>query len=213
MDFREKKDCIFIVADTNIREAVYGFLSREQVHTTIGCRPFTISRNDIIVATGLNDPGIYDRGGDLLTPFRDQYRHAVFIMDAEWEGAPPPEDILARLNAHLTQNGWAPPEGCAIVAVPEIDNWLWTTSPHTATALGWPDMPTLKEALRDQGFWLDNHPKPHRPKEAAEWATRKARKARSSALYAQVTSKVSARRCTDPAAQTLLRALANWFPA
>lgn len=209
------RDLLFRPADSNMAEAIRGLLEREQVHQVIGCRPFDFdARRDIRVATGANDPGLFTRAADLLRPFRGEYRHVVVIVDEEWQGSPGAAAIHQRLEAHLTDAGWPPPDGLALVVRPEVDVWLWSDSPHSANALGWPSWNELRPALEGQGWMGEDDVKPSRPKEAAEWALRHGagNVKRSSALYRKVAGKVSVRRCEDSALDTLLDALRRWFP-
>ena len=208
-------DLLFMVADTNMREAVGGLLERQAAHKVIGCHPFDFdARRDIKVAKGQNDPGLFVRGNELLRPFAGEYRHAVLIVDEEWDSSPGAAAIHHQLETHLADAGWPPPEGLALVVRPEADVWLWSDSPHSATALGWPSWTELRPALESQGWMEAGDVKPNRPKEAAEWALRHGtgKVKRSSALYRKVAGKVSVRRCQDSALDTLLGALQRWFP-
>jgi hypothetical protein len=208
-------DLLFMVADTNMREAVRGLLERQAAHEVIGCRPFDFdARRDIKVAKGQNDPGLFVRANELLRPFAGEYRHAVLIVDEEWDGSPGATAIDRKLVEHLTSAGWPPPDGLALVVRPEADVWLWSDSPHSAAALGWPSWTELRPALEGQGWMNVGHVKPSCPKEAAEWALRHGagNVKRSSALYRKVAGKVSVHRCQDSALDTLLSALRQWFP-
>jgi len=208
-------DLLFMVADTCMREAIGGLLERQAAHQIIGCRPFDFdARRDIKVAKGQNDPGLYVRGNELLRPFSGTYHHAVMVVDEEWDGSPGAGAIQQRLEEHLRDAGWPPPDGLALVPCPEADVWLWSDSPHSATALGWRSWDDLRPALQGQGWMEEGDIKPSRPKEAAEWAVRHGarRVKRSSTIYRKVASAVSVRRCQDPALETLLEALRRWFP-
>ena len=209
-------DILFLVADKNMREAVAGLLDRDQVHRILGCRPFAFdSRRDIKVAAADNDPGLYVRANKLLQTFAAEYRHAVVIVDEEWDGSPGADAIEAQLWAHLADAGWSADAALALVVCPEADVWLWSDSPHSARVLGWPSWSELRPALEEQGWLFPGQAKPKRPKEAAEWALKNAkRKApRSADLYRQVASNASVRRCEDAALERLLNAIRTWFPA
>ena len=209
-------DLLFMVADTNMREALGGFLERQAVHRIIGCRAIDFdARRDIKVAKGQNDPGLFTRANELLRPFSGTYRHAVVVVDEEWDGSPGAAAIESHLNEHLTDVGWGPPDGLSLVVKPEVDNWLWSDSPHSATALGWPSWEELRPALQSNGWLEGEASKPARPKEAAEWALRHGagNAKRSASLYRKVAASVSVRRCVDPALDVLLKALRHWFPA
>jgi hypothetical protein len=208
-------DLLFLVADRNMAEAVAGLLDRDQVHRVIGCEPFDFdSRRDIKVAAGQHDPGLYVRANELLRPLAEDYRHAVVIVDEEWEGSPGAQAIEQRLWEHLEDAGWARDRGLALVVCPEADVWLWSDSPHSATALGWPSWTALRPALEREGWLSADQRKPSRPKEAAEWALKHCghKAPRSAALYRQVASSVSVSRCEDAALERLLEGIRVWFP-
>lgn len=209
-------DLLFFVADKNMAEAVGGLLERDQIHRIVGCSPFTFdARRDIKVAAGQNDPGLYVRANELLRPLAADYAHAVVIVDEEWEGSPGAEEIERALRRHLDDAGWSEPNSLGLVVRPEADVWLWSDSPHSATALGWTSWEVLRPRLEHEGFLAAGRMKPERPKEAAEWALRNCghKAPRSAALYRQVSSQVSIQRCEDNALARLLNGLRAWFPA
>jgi hypothetical protein len=208
-------DLLFYVADTNMAEAVGGLLGRDEIHRIVGCAPFGFDgRRDITVAAGQNDPGIFVRGNELLRPFASDYAHAVVIVDEEWDGSPGAEEIEKAVRIHLTDAGWSEENSLALVVRPEADVWLWSDSPHSATALGWSSWEVLRPRLQREGLLVAGKAKPERPKEAADWALRNCgRKAtRSAALYRRVSSQVSIHRCEDDALARLLKTLRAWFP-
>lgn len=208
-------DLLFLVADKNMAQAVTGLLEREQAHRVIGCGPFGFdSRRDIKVAVGQNDPGLYTRANELLRPLVPEYRHAVVIVDEEWDGSPQAEAIERQIRKHLEDAGWAPDETLALVVQPEADVWLWSDSPHSAHALGWSSWEELRPALEREGWLRAGRRKPERPKEAAEWALRHCgrKRPRSAAIYREVAANVSLKRCEDRALERLLATLRVWFP-
>lgn len=209
-------DLLFFVADKNMREAVGGLLERDKIHHIIGCRALAFdARRDIKVAEGQNDPGLFVRANELLRPLAAEYAHAVVILDEEWDGSPGAEDIEERLRAHLDDAGWTSENSLGLCVRPESDVWLWSESPHSANALGWTSWDVLRLRLEQEGLLVAGQAKPERPKEAAEWALRNSpgkKVPRSSALYRQVSSKVSIQRCEDDALARLLKALRAWFP-
>jgi len=208
------RDCLFLVADKNMEGMLKGFFSRDAFHRAMGCGHFAFdSRQDLLVAHGQNDPGLYTRANEFLQPYANTHRHAVVIVDAEWSGSPGKDGILKRLNQHLLSAGWLADNGCAVVIDPELENWVWQDSPHVCSALG-SDMSfaALRAGLEAKGFWQPNEAKPDRPKEAVEWALRQSRKGRSSAIYQQLATWVTAKGCTDQAFHALRNALLRWFP-
>ncbi|MDE1953328.1 MAG: hypothetical protein KGL51_01480 [Betaproteobacteria bacterium] len=191
-----------------------GFFSRNAFHRAVGCGHFDFDlRRDLLVAHGQNDPGLYTRANEFLQPYVSTHRHAVVIVDAEWDGSPGEHAIAQRLNEHLVKAGWLENNGCAVVITPELENWVWQDSPHVCSALGYESaFSALRTELEIKGFWKPNEPKPDRPKEAVEWMLRRSRKAKSSAIYQQLATQVTARGCTDQAFHTLRNALHRWFP-
>ncbi len=208
------RDCLFLVADKNMEGMLKGFFSREGFHRALGCGRFDFNpREDLKVAHGQSDPGLYTKANEFLQPYASSHRHAVVVVDAEWGGSPGEDTISQRLNEHLVNAGWLDDSGCAVVIAPELENWVWQDSPHVCSALGFENtFAALRADLETKGFWQPNEAKPVRPKEAVEWVLRQSRKGRSSAIYQQLAMRVTARGCTDPAFLTLKDALLRWFP-
>ncbi len=208
------RDCLFLVADKNMEGMLKGFFSREGFHRALGCGRFDFNpREDLKVAHGQNDPGLYTKANEFLQPYASSHRHAVVVVDAEWSGSPGEDAISQRLNEHLANAGWSDDNGCAVVIAPELENWVWQDSPHVCSALGSDKaFAALRAELQVKGFWQPNEVKPDRPKEAVEWVLRQSKKGRSSAIYQQLATRVTARGCTDHAFHTLRDALLRWFP-
>jgi len=208
-------ELLVLVADKYMAEAVGGLMDRDLVYRIIACRPFDVdSRRDIRVAAGQNDPGLFVRANELLRPYAGDYRHVVVIVDEAWEGSPGAQQIETALAGHLADAGWGEDAGLGLVVCPEADVWLWSDSPHTATALGWGSWEALRPALEERGWLTAGAMKPEHPKEAAQWALEHCgrRMPRSSTLYRAVSSRASLKRCRDGALARLLNALRVWFP-
>ena len=204
---------LFVVADKNMEYVLRGFFERNGWDRAVPCEPFEFdAARDILVAVGQNDPGLYKRANDLLRPFHGKYERVVVMIDAEWNGSPGAEEIRAEIEAHIVSAGWAAKDGLALVLEPEIDVWLWSNSPHVATAMGWKNWDELRSSLKNNGWLMEAGIKPERPKEAAEWALRQRQKPRSSTLYWKIANVVSVSRCKDPTLNALLNALRRWFP-
>ena len=159
------RDCLFLVADKNMEGMLKGFFSRDAFHHAMGCRHFSFDyRQDLVVAHGQNDPGMYTRANEFLQPYASSHRHAVVIVDAEWDGSPGEEVISQRLSEHLIHAGWTNDRGCAVVIAPELENWVWQDSPHVCSALSFEgQFSELRAKLEKQGFWRQNSEKPDRP--------------------------------------------------
>lgn len=208
------RDCLFLVADKNMEGVLKGFFSREHFHFALGCAPFEFDqKQDLIVAHGLNDPGLYTRANALLQPFARSHKHVVVIVDEAWVGSPGYENIYQKIREHIINAGWPDDAGCAVVIAPELENWVWQDSPHVCSHLGFPgSFQQLRTELEAKQLWKSADPKPYQPKEAVEWALRRAKKPRSSAIYEQLATQISAKYCIDPAFNTLLAAIRRWFP-
>jgi hypothetical protein len=202
----------FLVADKNMQACLLGLFSRTQWHRSMGCAPVDVLPDDVHVAAGQSDPGLYTRGNELLRPYAGRYSHMVLMVDAEWEGSPGAAAIAARAHSHLQSAGWTADNGLALILTPEVDVWLWTKTDHTAHALGWDGWKSLDAALATEGLWPQAMAKPPRPKEAAEWALRQRRVPRSSRVYQRVAQAVGIRQCSDPAFGALRTSLQRWFP-
>jgi hypothetical protein len=101
-----------------------------------------------------------------------------------------------------------------IVLRPELENWVWSNSPHVEEVLGWSGhAPDLREWLRNQHLWPIELMKPGRPKEAMEAALREVGLPRSSALFRRLAEEVSLNGCSDPAFLEFRAVMQRWFPA
>lgn len=200
-------DLIALVADKNTEYALKGLLARPE---RVGIRPITAN----VFAHPERDPGCLLRAPDFLRPLRDQYAHALVMLDREGSGRDHKTrlELEADLETRL-RTDWKT-RAAAVVLDPELENWVWSDSPHVAAILGWQSRePDLRTWLAREGLWHHDVLKPPRPKEAVERALRAALKPRSSALYRQLAEKVSLNRCSDPAFAKLGMTLREWFPA
>lgn len=210
---RSKRDCLFYVADKNMEAMLAGFLGRPLAHLSIGCGVFQFdAAQDLRVANGLNDSGIYKAANELLQPYMNSHERVVVILDAAWSGAPTSTEIKQRVEEHCAQAGWAPQNCRAIVIDPELENWVWQDNIHVTNALSASlSYDDLKRQLVAKQLWRTGEPKPHQPKEALEYLLRQNRVPRSSALYKKLAAKVSIQNCSDKAFLDLKLALRDWF--
>lgn len=207
------RDCIFLVADKNMQAAFEGFLTRQAFHLSLGCGTFDFDpRQDLRVAAGDNDPGLYTRGHELLRPFQATHRRAVVVLDAEWDGSPGADEITEHLSGQIAATGWEPDLFAVIVIDPELENWIWQQNDHVAKGLGFSDRQALMADPDLQQAWPAEQAKPASPKETLETLLRKRRIPRSSAIYRRITSQTSIKHCQDAAFQALVEVLQRWFP-
>ncbi len=199
-------DLVCLVADKNMQAAIEGILRR---YESLAIREITF---EIIVHPG-RDSGCFHHASELLLNDRRRASHALVILDRAWEGAPAEVGIELenRLESLLQQGGledWAR----AVVIDPELEVWVFSDSPHVASALGWKgDASGLRNALAELHLWNENQVKPHDPKAAVHWVLRQARKPRSSSIYRELASRVSLQRCQDRSFLRLRELLVGWF--
>lgn len=157
------------------------------------------------------DPGVYREAHKYLRLFQGQASNALVVFDRDGCGSPQNRDQLeADVEARLSQNGW-PGRSAAIAIDPELENWVWSDSPHVAHALGWEDI-ALRIWLGESGRQPEGATKPLNPKETVEQALRQKNIPRSSAVYREIAERVSFERCEDLAFLKLRTVLRRWFP-
>jgi hypothetical protein len=204
------RDCVFLVADSQIQAMLRGFLGRDSFHLSLGCGAFDVDPTVDIVVDPNRDPGVYSRGFQMLASFTTTHRRAVVILDAEWEGSPGAGPIRDKIGREL-EASWG--EYIVIVLEPEIEAWLWQDNQHVVGALGAGNYAALRAELEARNLWRAGELKPFRPKEAVEFVLKRARIPRSAALYGQIAGRVSVKACVDPAFLSLRETLEAWFGA
>ncbi len=200
------KDLIALVADTNMRFALKGILSRPK---SLRIRPLSYDiPNDYLN----NDPGLLNEGYKFLRLKQNLYHHALLIFDREGCGKETLSRIeLERIAEEQIQNtGWED-RAAAIVIDPELENWVWSDSPHVGIALGWNKTTPIQDWLSSRGFTFTKERMPNNPKEAVQAVLLETHKHRSSNIYQQIASTASLDRCSDPAFLKLKSTLQSWF--
>lgn len=199
------KDLVILVADKNMQYALRGALARPEA---LGIRAINF---DFRTHMG-RDGGARTTGAEMLALERRRFAHALLMFDLEGCGADPgqtAEDLESSLDEQLGVTWGA--HAKSIVIDPELDIWLWGADSTLRDLLQWPLDGGIRAWLQAQGFAFDTRGKPKRAKEALEALVRIHRLPRSSALYEKITSRISLRRCSDPAFVRLRTALKAWF--
>jgi hypothetical protein len=198
------KDLFILVADKNAEFALKGGLVR---HEALGIRPIQFE----IRSHAGRDGGARTTGPKLLALQRRQFRHGLLLFDFEGCGTDQHNAISVEneLDARLRHH-WSD-AAKAIVIEPELDAWVWGSDNAMGELIGWKTGKRIREWLLDQGFALDANGKPLRPKEAFEAVLRQARQQRSSAIYKEITSRISMSSCKDSAFIRLRIQLQTWF--
>lgn len=204
----------FILADKNIEFTFRGFLERDAFHQSLKCSAFEFrSDQDLLVAVGKNDPGLYAQAGQYARGARVTHEHLVVALDADWHGSPGPVAIRSGIEAACERETWPLADVCVVVLDPEIEEWIWQDNPNVEKAVGHRGPENLRAKLAASDHWPTTSPKPPRPKEVLELVTRQNREPRSSALYRKIAATVSVTKCVSPSFHHLLEALRRWYPA
>ena len=205
-----RKDLVVLVADNQQRYTVATLLmDRSQ---SLGIRQVPIDINSDILSHPEHDPGVFKKAGRFLSVFSQQYQHALVLVDAEGTGSlASAEKIEEKIQNDLNRNGWKG-RSAVIVIDPELEIWVWSTSPHVPRLFG-TDWETIRDLGRQKNYWQAGEIKPSRPKDLLEEVLHRTRKRRSAALYQQLARKVGLKRCQDDSFRRFREILRQWFPA
>lgn len=201
------KDLIILAADKDLEFTLKGLFRRPQA---MGIRDISVQ----IFIEPEHDPACALRGVQFLTSFVGQYEHALLIFDHEGSGKEDlsKEKLQVDLNQQFSRTKWGD-MARALVISPELEAWVWSSSPHVDGVIGWQNRePKLRPWLLEEGWLQQDNEKPERPKEAFEAALHATRMPRSASLYLQMAEKVSFRRCVDTSFNELCTLLKQWFP-
>ena len=197
------KDLVVVVPDNNMEAAVQGLLGRRE---SLGIRRVS---SDVFVHVH-RDPGVLRTSHELLRPLAAHYDRALVMFDREGCGREEPPELLAeQVQGNLDRSGWAG-RSQVIVLDPELEVWVWSDSPHVASALGMSNRDL--ERLIEECFGSREEVKTTCPKEAMEQVLRSSCKPRSSSIYRELADRVSVQRCSDGAFLRLKACLREWFP-
>jgi hypothetical protein len=203
------RDLIVLAADKNTAQSVEGLLGRTH---SLQIRAVTFE----VIVHPQHDPGCFGQSRGVLAVYQKTHAYALVVFDREGCGREQltREQLEAHVEEELSATGWRN-RSAAIVIDPELERWVWSHSPHVATALGWIGRPIdLRRWLVDQGFLAEaTQAKPSRPKEAMEAVLRHVRKPRSSAIYRTIATTVSLAGCDDPSFVKFRQTLQSWFSA
>ena len=199
-------DLVCLVADSNMEATITQLFQRTE---SLGTRVFEYE----VVSHPDSDPGCFKNGEEILNVYCSTTEHALVILDYEWGGVPASsgselEDQLEQSLNRRYKEGWAR----AVVIEPELEAWVFSTSPHVARILGWPSNKHLRSTLASMNLWQAGQPKPSDPKAALEEALRRRQIARSSSIYRELAKNVSTKSCKDRAFIRMRTLLQDWFP-
>jgi hypothetical protein len=200
-----ESDLVVLVPDKDMESAIAGLLSR---HQALGIRQIKFK----IHVHPWRDSGCFLNSHNFLCLMTNRYAHALVLFDHDGCGqeGQSRESLEEMVERQLSDAGWDD-RAAVIVLDPELEIWVWSSSPHVDRCLGWEGkQPKLRHWLCSQELWLENTSKPTDPKKAVEQALRKAQKPRSSSLYEQLAKAVSLQGCTDQAFAKFKAVMQRW---
>ncbi len=202
-------DLVALTPDKDYREALAGLL--ENRRQSLGIR----SIHAELLVHPRRDPGCFHEAPSVLQTYQRRASRALVLFDHEGCGQEPrsTDELETDLEQRLASSGWSD-RANVIIVEPELENWVWSDSPHVEAVLGWSGrVPDLRRWLLQNSYWPARQEKPPRPKETLEKALRMAGIRRSSSIFRQLAELVGLDRCKDRKFNRLRELLAHWFPA
>lgn len=211
-----KRDLFVVVADLDAENAITTLLVKRQeaLGVRLNFNPDRPPQGDLLRYTG-RDSGCYRDAVDLLRVPQRTHHHAMLIFDRDGSGAENNDraTIESKIEQKLHASGWREGKVSVIVIEPELEAWVWATSPRVADVLGWQDDRNgLRPFLVGANLWKGDSQKPSDPKEAMKSALRRKQTPLGARLFADLASRVGVRQCQDPAFGKFRQTLQRWFP-
>ena len=206
MTVAQQTDALFVlVADNEMEQTLKSVLNRPE---SLGIRRLKYR----CIRHPNRDNGCRTNAAQFLRSFLQTYNHSIVIFDRVGCGSEKSRTEIERdVDLALRHNGWGK-RGRSIVIDPELEAWLWTSSPVVLKSLGWSrGYEELKSWLVNKELWNQSSSKPLDPKEALIQTLKRTRQKRSARLYGKIASSVSLQRCEDPAFCKLKRILRKWY--
>jgi hypothetical protein len=205
------RELVILVADGTMRAVFAAFFER-QFHHVLSCAPFDFNpRLDLFNNPLEKDGGVHKRCHEILRPYLNTHRRALVVLDQQFGGERPAEEVRAEIEQRLNANGWAG-RATAVVIEPELEVLLWQDNVNVERALRHQGG-SLRQLLAADGRWPKGAPKPPAPKEVIQTMIRTNRAGPPVVVYSQIATAVSTAGCVDPAFHRVRDALRVWFPA
>lgn len=200
-----KHDLVVLVPDKYMEYAVRGILTRAP---SLKIKKITYE----IYTHPEHDPGCFLRSPEFLKFEINQTRYALVMLDYEGcgqEHCMSRQEIESDIETRMQRDGWGG-RANAVVIEPELENWIWSDSPHVERILGWQHK-RLHSWLMQKGLLQRGENKPTRPKEVLHIVLKEVNKSKSASMYKEIAEKVSLNRCVDPSFNRFKNILQNWF--
>ena len=183
----------------------------------LGIRPiqFCVDRH-----TG-RDSGMVKNGPELagMFKYKSTYHKVMLIWDhhgSGWENKYPPEDARDRISKRLDDKTWKN-NSMAIVAVPELEEWLWHNPASISRLLGLPEGELeswIADFSQGKGVTVEKA-RQTLPKEMFESVVyRKMKRKPRPGDFEQIAAAASLTAWQQsPSFRTIVETLREWFPA
>ncbi len=135
------KDLVVLVADIQQEKTLVTLLSERT--QALDIRPITFD----IFNHPRKDAGVFREAADFLAVYQSpQYDHALVLLDCSWDGSPGAATVIqSTIKGRLHAKGWRE-DVCEVIAIdPELEAWVWSTSPVVPDVLRttWEDIREL----------------------------------------------------------------------
>lgn len=205
------RELVILVADGTMRAVFAAFFERP-FHHSFACAPFEFNpRLDLFNNPMEKDGGVHLRCHEILRPYLNSHRRALVVLDQQFGGERPADEVRVEIEQRLNANGWAGRAAAAVIG-PELEVLLWQDNVNVERALRHSG-PPLRQLLAKDGRWPDGAAKPPAPKELIQTLIRTNRAGVPMAVYGKIASAVSTAGCVDPAFHRVRDTLRAWFPA
>lgn len=205
------RELVILVADSTMRAVFAAFFER-QFHQVLACAPFDFNpRLDLFNNPLEKDGGVHLRCHEILRPYLNSHRRALVVLDQQFGGERPAEEVRVEIEQRLNANGWAGRAKAAVIE-PELEVLLWQDNVNVERALRHKGG-SLRKLLAADGRWPEGAPKPPAPKEVIQALIRTNRAGPPAVVYSQIAKAVSTAGCKDPAFHRVRDVLRTWFPA
>lgn len=205
-------ELVILVADGTMAAVLRAFFERPFHYRALDCAEFPFNPATDIVYDPLNtDGGVHRHCHEILRRYLNTHRRALVVLDQQFGGERPAEEVRTDIEDRLNANGWQD-RAVAVVIEPELEVLLWQDNPNVERALRHSG-PSLRQLLAQDGRWPHGAAKPPAPKNVIQALIRANRAGPPMVVYSQIVRAVSTAHCVDPAFQRVREALRVWFPA
>ena len=206
------RELVILVADGTMKAVFDAFFGRERWDLRLQCGAFDLWPQEDIFHDPLHtDGGVHKSAQELLRPYLNTHSRAIVVLDQQFGGERPAEEVRDETLKNLQANGWAEDRCSVIVIDPELEVWLWQDNPNVSQAIGFTG-PSLRNHLQGNGKWPTGASKPLDPKDTIQELIKPHKALKTKVVYSRIARTVSVVGCIDPAFLLFADTLRGWFP-